>query len=648
MSRPALFKPFPLKSLALCIASSLMLLLSACEDSTPNKPATSITQPSPHVIASLNIQLNQLGYASANPKQAVVRLARDLQPNTMPSDFSLLKNGQIVFNAPLQAQGEFSEWNQLGGTSPSRHDYAYWRAVFSQQQEPGRYQLAVTVNNEKILSDEFEIGPRLEFTRTAESLINYFTQNRYTDERDKSIRVFGSDRKVNVWGGWMDAGGDTGKYLSHLSYANFMNPQQGALVTWALAKSYNHLPGLYQQAQLQQKIIAETFWGADYLHRILDPEGYFYLTVFDGWGSGPERMVTCYVGLEGEYTKDYQAAMREGGGLAIAALASAARLAQQQEQRQERGQAGEFSAAEYLADAERAFAFLQKNNRRFCDDGRENIIDDYTGLIAANELFRATGKTEYLAAARVRAGHLNQRLSPEGWFISDGDLGKGEALGERPFFHGVEAGLPLIALVDYAKLEPEAARVSAVKLTLRKALDYQLQLTQAVTNPYGYARQTFKTYKDDQYGNINSGFFMPHANETNYWWQGESARLASLAAASIWSARLVEPEPQMALGVKPEVAQFAQSQLDWILGKNPYGICMLYGFGAHNPPSAESAGSMVNGGISNGITGATASDAGRGITWAEGPDENDWRWVEQWLPHTTWFLLALTAANDQQ
>jgi len=71
------------------------------------------------------------------------------------------------------------------------------------------------------------------------------------------------------------------------------------------------------------------------------------------------------------------------------------------------------------------------------------------------------------------------------------------------------------------------------------------------------------------------------------------------------------------------------------------------GFGARNPPSAEGAGVMVKGGISNGITGATLSDQGRGIDWAEGPDENNWRWLEQWLPHSTWFLLAVAAMAQE-
>ena len=73
---------------------------------------------------------------------------------------------------------------------------------------------------------------------------------------------------------------------------------------------------------------------------------------------------------------------------------------------------------------------------------------------------------------------------------------------------------------------------------------------------------------------------------------------------------------------------------------------MLYGFGVNNPPHAKSAGIMLNGGISNGITGATQRSDGSGITWAQGPDANNWRWTEQWLQNSTWYLLAMTAMTE--
>ena len=137
-------------------------------------------------------------------------------------------------------------------------------------------------------------------------------------------------------------------------------------------------------------------------------------------------------------------------------------------------------------------------------------------------------------------------------------------------------------------------------------------------------------------GEVKEGFFIPHRNETGYWWQGESARLASLSTAMAFASR--QPGVEMPAGW----ANYAQSQLDWTLGRNPYGISMLYGFGRRNPPTvASSAGDMFKGGISNGITGAVGSDTGEGIAFGPGPDAEQWRWVEQWLPHTTWMLLAV-------
>ena len=286
----------------------------------------------------------------------------------------------------------------------------------------------MTLGDAHARSPSFVVADNATFVTTASALLDYFRANRYTNPADKHIRVFDSQRYVDVWGGWKDAGGDNGKYLSHLSYANFFNPQQTAMVVWALAASHDNAPALYRQAGLDKRITEEALWGADYLHRLLDKDGYFYMTVFDQWASGAERMVVGYVGIEGVYTKDYQAAFREGGGVAIAALARASRLSKAT------GIQGEFSGAQYLQDAERAFAHLQANNLKYCDNGVENIIDDYTALLAAVELYRSTQKDTYLEAARQRANNLNQRMTREGWFRSDS--------GTRPYYHAAEAGFP--------------------------------------------------------------------------------------------------------------------------------------------------------------------------------------------------------------
>lgn len=594
-----------------------LLALGACSAKPEQEPAAATAAP-----AQLAVQVNQVALESRGPKIAVV----EYSGSESEGRFDVLNGEQSVLSGALTALPAFTEWGE------GKH---YFQADFAALDAAGKYRVRVTLGNRQETSAPFVVAENATFAVAGDKLISYFKENRWLNDEDKHIRIFETERFVNVWGGWKDAGGDSGKYLSHLSYSNFFNPQQAAMATWVLAKSSQTSAGLYEKAGLTARVADEAFWGADYLHRILDPSGYFYETVFDRWGEeGAERVVTEYTGIDGVYTTRYPAAFRQGGGVAIAALARASLLAKQT------GRHGEFTAAQYLADAEKAFAHLQANNLKYCNDGVENIIDDYTALLAATELYHATKKAGYLRAARARAANLNGRMTSEGWFVSDAK--------DRPYYHGAEAGFPILSLVWYLDIETDASRIEATKTTLRKALDYQLALDRAVANPYNYARQTFRLFKDGKLAaDQKSGFFMPHANETGYWWQGESARLASLATAAILAGRVVSPDPNGAFGVTPDLATFAQNQLDWTLGRNPFGLCLLYGFGVKNPPHADSAGDMVAGGISNGITGAADSDEGRGIVFAAGPDDNNWRWIEQWIPHTTWFLLAATSMSQK-
>ena len=566
----------------------------------------------------VTVQINQVALDSRGPKIALI----ESRSGATHGHYRVLHNAQQVGAGELQALPAFNAWGQ---------GLHYFAADFSRFSAPGAYQIVAEFEGQSASSPAVPVSENALFVHTATQLLDYFRKSRNTSAADHKIRIYGTQRYVDVWGGWNDAGGDNGKYLSHLSYAHFFNPQQASLATWVLAKTADSASQMYRQAKLETAVREEAFWGADYLHRILDRQGYFYMTVFDKWGTdNAERVVTGFEGIDGVYTANYKSAFRAGGGMAIAALTRAAILARQT------GQHGQYTAATYLADAERAFAHLQQHNRDYCSDGVENIIDDYTALMAAVELHHATHQQRYLAAARLRAASLTARMTPAGHFTSN--------QADRPYYHGVEAGLPVISLAYYQEIEPDARLRTQAIQTIATALAQQLALNHEVANPYNYARQTFRTFEHGQRSaELQHGFFMPHANETGYWWQGESARLSSLSTAALLGGRLSHPDPAGPFGVRKDLAEFAQNQVDWTLGRNPYGMTMLYGFGQRNPPHAESAGTMLVGGISNGITGAQDSPVGTGIEFAPGPDDNQWRWVEQWLPHSAWMLLNATA-----
>ncbi len=617
-----------ISSIKLIIFAMILALLTAC--SVKTKRNTNKT-------AEIKIHINQVALEAHGPKNAIIASEGNIDLSSAYFTLSSVTKPRL-YRGNLVKLAPFNQWKAANQTGGKLH---YYTADFTEFTQVGEYFLHLNHRGTEIISGKFAIGKQALFKRTVAAILEYFNGSRndqdYNWQQDKHIRIFDTNRYVDVRGGWNDAGGDTGKYLSHLSYANFMNPQQLAHVGWALAYSYQALPDLYEELALTEEVINEVFWGADYLHRILDEQGYFYMTVYDQWGTNnAERVVTAYVGADGVYSEDYQSAFRQGAGSAIAALARAAMLAKKT------GKQGQFSGEHYLADAERAFHHLQdnnaQNNKRYADDGLENITDDYTALLAATELYRATKDQYYLQSARARANNLANRLTQEGWFISN-DI-RAENL--RPFYHAAEAGFPVLSLSQYIEIEPEQAKKNQAKQVISKHLAYQIKLNDKVSNPFNYARQPFKTYRNGVLSTpLQEGFFIPHANETGYWWQGESARLSSLAMAAIVGGRLSSGQHNSHFGISADLAQFAQNQLDWTLGRNPYNLCMLNGFGNKNPLAYEGL-SMVYGGISNGITGSKTSDEGRGIEFGPESDWQNWRWVEQWLPHSTWFLLATT------
>lgn len=601
-----------LKNMIHVAVIAILMMLGACA-SNDNSEA-SVAENSP-----VEIHVNQVALEKNGVKKAVV--VSDLQSSLARLSVMTL-DGDFASEAVFEEVSDFSEWGE---------GKKYYKADFSSLKQGGTFYLeARTADGVVAQSARFLVADHALFDITMADVLRYFVANRNTSERDRAIPTIDTGETFDVYGGWNDAGGETGKYLSHLTYSNFFTPQQVSFVAWSMVAAHENAQQRFALLGLEEKLVEDAFWGADFLHRMLSEDGYFFMTVFDRWGQDKDRWITGYVGLDGVYTPNYQAAFREGAGMAIAALAAASRLAESS------GSSGEFSGEQYLAAAVRGFAHLQEHNEAYCDDGKENIIDDYTALMAAVELYRATGEESYLQHARHRAESLGRRLSAEGYFIADD--------GQRPYFHAVEAGLPIVSLLHYHAIESDELRRTAAMSVVRDALEYQLQLDTAVSNPFDYPRQNFQTFdfENQQYtSGVLSGFFIPHENETGYWWQGENARLASLAAAAILAGNhFADSDEEELVLLAAQLEVFAQDKLDWLMGKNPYGLCMLYGFGEKNPEFQVSGGAMVKGGISNGITGLMESAEGRGIDWLGAGENGNWRWVEQWTPHGAWYLYA--------
>jgi hypothetical protein len=560
------------------------------------------------------VLVDHLGYNVHAPKAAIVAAP---PATTVPS--AVLRVGDHTLPLDVSEPECVEAWGPV----------AYSRIDLSHVDEPGVHELQVRVGDGTVTAPVVIAPDRLPRVAVAD-ITAAFRSARSSgeiDRKDTHARFYGDDSgaEVDARGGWLDASGDYSKFLSHLTYTRMMSPQQIPLCAWAMFAARDELarrhPGFVtsQHARLRD----EGLFGADFLMRFRSPDGYFYTAIFDALTKDlNERVITAPL-QDSVRTQRWQAAFRHGGGLAIAALARAST----------QDDHGEHASHEYLDAARQAFDHLEEHNTEYLFDGAESIIDDYCALLAASELVAAGGGERFLDAARGRVERLRGR-----WVQGPDGIGHlvGDRLG-RPYFHAAESGLPAIALVRFATVAPDdplapVARALAVAIMAAVA-----ERTDAVPNPFGYPIQLVQDEHSDAPRNA---FFFPHDNETGYWWQGENANLGSVAVA----ASLVSELPECGAELGERLSVLAADCLAWVGGLNPFDSCMLQGRGHGN---VEYLGAYQNspGTIVNGITSHPSDENGIAFLPEEAGDGEEWRWAEQWIPHSAWFLLAVCSAR---
>ncbi len=555
---------------------------------------------------------NHIGYERLGPKKAIIQTE---QPHLSSYTAQLIcaTSEQTVATFAVEEQGKVANW----------HQGYFYLIDFSSFTDSGDYFLQV----EDSRSSSFTVGEHILLNQTLSDVIHYFKSQRcggVFDQQDRQVPVLNANQTVDVHGGWYDASGDVSKYLSHLSYANYLNPQQTPMVVWNILKGLSLLEGSEDIAAFTRtRLIEEALFGADFLVRMQNEKGFFYMTVFDKWSKDTaQREICAYETQLGHKFDDYQAGFRQGGGVAIAALAAASRL----------GVHGEYDQQKYRNAAENGYWHLKEHNTQYLNDGEENIIDEYCALLASVELFKATKETRYLEESRLWAQHLVARQ------MSDEQMQhfwSANQDGSRPYFHAAEAGLPVIALCEYLAIEDDSVQTESVKHIVNRACEFEIKISNKVTNPFGYPRQYVKGVNESK----RDAFFVAHNNESGYWWQGENARLGSLATmAYLAQPHIASQEIQQQLFV------FAQDALNWIVGLNPYDMCMLDGHGRNNPDYLPQYGFFnAKGGVCNGITGGFEDEEDIAFNPPAQKDDmlQNWRWGEQWIPHGAWYLLAI-------
>jgi hypothetical protein len=120
---------------------------------------------------------------------------------------------------------------------------------------------------------------------------------------------------------------------------------------------------------------------------------------------------------------------------------------------------------------------------------------------------------------------------------------------------------------------------------------------------------------------------MPTRKE--YWWLGINSHLECYAVFLALSAQTLN---------RRDCRDLAYRQLEWVMGANPFGSCLMTGEGIRNPyPHSRYVG-LIPGGIMNGIAG-NAED----VPILDLSNQMDWRTAEYWSPQNAYYEWAVSA-----
>jgi len=485
----------------------------------------------PNTYGQLYVRLNQLGFAPEQPKSAII-----FSREALPAEFQIVDAlaGAVVFTGAVKtidgSWGQFDHYGELD---------------FSSFRQAGTF----TIRVGSVTSSKFAISPTIN-TPLPDQLLDFMRQQRcgYNPYVDAACHTFDGRTAfgpappgtyINASGGWHDAG-DQLKYLltSSNATAQMLLAYQLAPDKRVFADKFNNLgqPG----ANGTPDILDEALWGLAWMLRLHPAPDQLYHQVADdrdhkgfrlpqletvdyGWGPGSYRVVYFADG-QPQGLRQYKS---ESNGVANLAGRYAAAMALGYQIWKDDPRLRSFAQILLQAGREvyklgQAKEGVQQGNSygapyRYAET---TWADDMEW--GAAELFRATRDNRYLREAKRYA--LLAR--DESW------MGRDEA-GHYQYYPFMNAGhFRLYNLVD-----------ARTKKQLASFYREQLErcIKQSERNPY----------------RIGVPFIWCSNN-----------LLVALATQCLMYERMTGDK---------RYRQFTAQQIDWLLGKNPWGVSMFTG-----------------------------------------------------------------------
>jgi hypothetical protein len=230
-------------------------------------------------------------------------------------------------------------------------------------------------------------------------------------------------------------------------------------------------------------------------------------------------------------------------------------------------------------------------------------------LLAATELYSGSPEDRFKLAGERDAAYLLSRQELDGGWPA-GPLAI------------VDYGLLPASLAEYARAFPESPLSSPVRDSLGRYLDFW-DCRRLV--PFSVPKWS-----------ENEMFYPPSPDA---WYVGQDSMYLSQAWAGWLIAKVLGAQ-----GLRARA--WADGCLDWVLGANPLGVCLMYGAGSVHLKRYHHRYDAIPNGRNGNIPGAIANGIVRRSMDEDAPyldlEGNWWRTNEPWLPHNAYFLLALS------
>lgn len=491
-------------------------------------------------------------------------------------------------------QGEAVCSGRISHDTANDWGWYFWRLNFGSFQEAGAYHIRVKVENASAESPPFVVGQGALVHETAQSAVDFFYIQRCGCDVPGWHKPCHLDDAKLPDGSHLDL---TGGWHSAGDYNKLMYEHGDGGVVFALLELYDSTPKHFDRRDRDGSgmpdILKEAKWGAEFVAKMQIPETGGLRNHVQ---QGPRRNWTKWsapdVHTDNKIGTRDDPVVQPGEGKSPLAIGGWARLSVLLDRRGIKN--------DFLARAERLWNHETKNKAE----------SPYL-LLSALELHRATGQTAYLNFSRRCAKGILASQVPSGRLRGAfGSYGQQQAA----------------ALAQFALSYPNDALVTPIKESLTRYIDFCVS---TADNAFGLSKQ--------KVGETDS-FFPPDL--------GNNFEVLGRAWAAALCYRVTRDERALS---------YAVDHVDWVLGKNPLGLCMFEGKGTLNPPRYHHRYNMIPGRERGAVPGTIPNGFVRDMGLADRPGFDmsrggnrspSFRTSEPWLVHNLFYLLAASALND--